>query len=224
MSIVLLKNLTDKLNILEQQNFILSYAKKHLISIQSIEIDLSDSSKILEDRLEFRAFLRSLKPNSNLLVYDFWVLSFKVDELVKICECLLQRDICLHICNQKKSINSSSSPLYILNILAEQRHKLHNKQNLSIGRPKGRMSKSKFDQFRTQIISYLEQGYSVSGIASILKISRTSLKDYINSRNLKDLANTKKELLGATPKKNTKPIMKPKKCELIDLKELKAKK
>ncbi len=216
MATILLKNLTDKINILEQQNFLLSCAKRNRISIENTEVDTSDHKATLEDRVEFKGFLRSLSSNSSLLVYDFWVLSSQVDELVKVCECLLQRNISLHICSKKVVIDKNSDVTDVLNLLACERKQCQNeKEEVVQGRPKGRMSQSKFDKYRSEIISYLEQGTSVSRIADILDVKRTSLKDYINSRNLKVLAKTKQELLGATPKKIASQKKKKPKCDLI---------
>ncbi len=56
-----------------------------------------------------------------------------------------------------------------------------------MGRPKGRRSASKFDIFLSQILSMLKDGKSVSAIARELKVSRSSLKDYIDSRGLKQM-------------------------------------
>jgi len=56
-----------------------------------------------------------------------------------------------------------------------------------IGRPKGSKSSSKFDVYRGEIISLLSDGESVSAIARELKVSRSSLKDYIESRGIKEL-------------------------------------
>lgn len=216
MATVLLKNLTDRANILEQQNAIVSYAKKNFVSIDITEIDTSDSTKPLEDRHEFKGFLRSLNPNSHLLIFDFWVLSSDVGELVKVCECLLQRNICLHVCNKKEIIDTNSSALNVLSILSNERKVQEKaKESAYLGRPKGRMSQSKFDKYRSEIISYLEQGFAVSKIAMILDVRRTSLKDYINSRNLKELAQTKKELLGAIPRKIARKTKKVEQCDLI---------
>ena len=53
------------------------------------------------------------------------------------------------------------------------------------------MSKSKFDAYRPQIIELLENRTSISEIAKILQVSRTSLKDYVNSRALKSLSKQK---------------------------------
>lgn len=216
MATILLKNLTDKVNILEQQNFLLSYARKNSISIEATELETSEHKKLLEDRMEFRGFLRSLNPNDTLLIYDFWVLSSRVDELVKICECLFQRNITLHVCSKKEILSANSSAFEVVSVLAKERQRDNDdKKTLGQGRPKGRMSQSKFDKYRSKVIAYLEEGYSVSKIADELGVRRTSLKDYINSRNLKVLAKTKQELLGATPRKIHHKKIENKKCDLI---------
>jgi hypothetical protein len=104
-----------------------------------------------------------------------------------------------------------------LSVLVRVRdEKIHPKPEAIQGRPKGRMSKSKFDIYRPKVIAMLEDGASVSEISKALHVSRSSLKDYINSRGLKELAKTKKKLLHATPAP-TKPKHTPsqKECDLI---------
>jgi len=80
------------------------------------------------------------------------------------------------------------------------------------------MSKSKFDSQRTEIIKLLEDGHAVSKIARELEVSRTSLKDYINSRGLKDLVEAKKTLLVKEKTIQNTPInniSKEEECTLI---------
>ncbi|MBN2964040.1 recombinase family protein [Sulfurospirillum sp. T05] len=217
MAIILLKNMTKKVNIIEQQQHVLKYAATHGIPIHSTEIETSDASLVLEDRKEFKGFLRSLNNNETLLVYDVWALSTHVDELAKVFECLLKRDITLHVCHTEEIVSSSLSALNALSVLVRIREEgIHPKEQASQGRPKGRMSQSKFDTYRAKVIEYLEEGISVSEIAKLLHVSRSSLKDYINSRGLKELAKTKKKLLYATPTKQPTKEKKPEKeCELI---------
>lgn len=216
MAVILLKNISDKVNIIEQQDNILAYAARNRISIELTEIETSDSSKVLEERTELKGFLRSLNANTTIIIYDFWVISPHVDELVKVIECLMKRNITLHVCNKKEIIDANMTPLSVLTILAKERAIQHDpKEKARRGRPMGRMSQSKFDQYRSQVIALLEEETSVSQIAKILGVSRTSLKDYINSRNLKTLAQTKKELLGATPKRIARKTRQTKKCDLI---------
>jgi DNA-binding CsgD family transcriptional regulator len=64
----------------------------------------------------------------------------------------------------------------------EEKEKTHH-----IGRPKGSKSSSKFDIYQTQILRLLGEGMSVSAIARELEVSRSSLKDYIESRGIKEL-------------------------------------
>jgi response regulator of citrate/malate metabolism len=57
-----------------------------------------------------------------------------------------------------------------------------------IGRPKGSKSSSKFDVYINEIISFIKEKKSVSEMARTLGVSRSSLKDYIESRELKQVA------------------------------------
>ncbi len=168
--------------------------KQTLIKLDNTEIESSDNNKTLEERTEFKGFLRSLSYGDTILVYDLWVLSNDMGELAKILECMLKRDIALYICNENVHIDISTPPLEVLTILSKYREKnLLKKPENSQGRPKGRMSKSKFDPHRVQIIDQLSLGDSVSKISRSLEVSRTSLKDYINSRGLKELVKAKKK-------------------------------
>ncbi|WP_024954570.1 recombinase family protein [Sulfurospirillum arcachonense] len=217
MRIALLKSKTDKVNITTQQNCVIKYARTHGISLDTTEIENSDHSQVLEERKEFKGFLRSLNESDSVLIYDLWVFSDDIGELTKILECLLKRSITVHICHSSVSINEQTSSLEVLTVLAKYREKnLSTNKEIFQGRPKGRMSKSKFDVYRTQIVEYLEKNDSVSKIARTLGVSRTSLKDYINSRGLKDLVEAKKVLLPVVKKVQTKKtILTNEECALI---------
>jgi len=205
MNTALLKSKTDIINITTQQKSIIRYARLNGIRLDTTEIEGSSKTSALEDRSEFKGFLRSLNYNDTVLIYDLWVFSEDMGEITKVLECLLKRDISTHICSQNLTIDKNSTPLEILTILSQFREKnlVKKPENLQ-GRPKGRMSKSKFDQYRVEIIEQLTLGYSVSKISRLLEVSRTSLKDYINSRGLKDLVEAKKVLLDKNPIKKVK--------------------
>ncbi|MDA7847867.1 recombinase family protein [Sulfurospirillum sp.] len=217
MNIALLKSKTDKVNITTQQEIIIRSARLNGIRLDTTEIENSDKSTVLEDRSEFKGFLRSLSIKDTLLIYDLWVFSKDMGELTKILECLLKRDINIHICSLNISIDEKTTPLELLTILSQYREKnLIQKTENSQGRPKGRMSKSKFDSQRVEIIDLLSSGDSVSKISRTLGVSRTSLKDYINSRGLKELVEAKKSLLTKRPVAKTKKQIKTKEeCSLI---------
>ena len=217
MNIVLLKNRVDEPNITVQQKQIMKYAHHHNLKIDTIEIENSNPLLELEERKEFKGFLRSLETGDHLLIFDITTFSESVEELVKVFECLLKRSISVHLAECNTLIETNTKPLILLELLCKQREL--NKQlekEKAQGRPKGRMSKSKFDIYRPRVIELLEAKTSVSEIAKILGVSRTSLKDYINSRGLKDLVKAKISLLKS-PKKHAISIKSkpPKECSLI---------
>jgi len=218
MNVVLLKNKNARVNIKEQQHTIITYAKNTHISLDTTEIENSDQDIILEDRQKFKGFLRSLSQNDTILVYDLWTFTDDTGELTKVLKCLFERNIIIHLCKDGTIISNDESPLELLTVLSLFRKKIISINRFSTqGRPKGRMSKSKFDIYRAKIVELLTTNTSVSGISKILGVSRTSLKDYINSRGLKDLAQAKTVLLGITPKEKVikKVIKNKEECTLI---------
>ena len=174
-----------------QQEFIIDYAKKSGIAIEMTEIDNDLSSKTLENRKTPLDLLDSLKFGDTILIYDLWVFSQKVGELAKVFDCILRHGINVHICKQEMIINSKMPSGILINLLSQQREKNLINKNSSMGRPKGSFSKSKFDKYKSQIVTMIQEGLSVSEIAKRLEISRSSLKDYINSRSLKEIALSK---------------------------------
>ncbi len=201
MNIVLLKNKSDNPSTTVQQKQIFKYAHHHGITIDTTEIENSDYAVELEERKEFKGFLRSLENNDHIIIFDLFTFSQNVEELVEIFKCLLTRSITVHIANINIAIEINSKPLILLELLSKQGELTKNMEKEKIqGRPKGRMSKSKFDIYRSQVIELLENRVSVSEISKILNVSRTSLKDYINSRGLKDLVKAKILLLKSSKK------------------------
>jgi DNA invertase Pin-like site-specific DNA recombinase len=215
---MLLKTKNDFVNITTQQNTIIKYAKNHGFSLDSTEIENSTLTETLEDRKEFKGFLKSLNNKDNILIYDLWVYSKNLAEVIKVLECLLKRDITTIVCSKHNMlIGSNTSSLELMGVLSNFKgDEVELKKTITQGRPKGRMSKSKFDKYRTKIVNLLEKGNSVSKIARVLEVSRTSLKDYINSRGLKELVQAKKTLLKEPSKSNKiKNIVNNSDCLLI---------
>ncbi|QIR76110.1 recombinase family protein [Sulfurospirillum diekertiae] len=199
MNIVLLKTRSNDSSMVVQQKQILKYAHHHDLEINTTEIENSDPALELEERKEFKGFLRSLSKHDHIIIFDLLTFSNNVEELVKIFECLLTRSISIHIADVNTCIHVDSKPLILLDLLVKQREfiKQLDKEKTQ-GRPKGRMSKSKFDIHRPYVIELLEKKTSISEISKILNVSRTSLKDYVNSRGLKELVKAKFSLLKSS--------------------------
>ena len=119
------------------------------------------------------------------MVASLSILSTRVDELVKIINCVLSHEVDLWLCDIHLLINRYSQMSDVFPVLEEQRKKP--KDKLQIGRPKGSKSSSKFDMYHSEIMTMLSQHNTVSAISRTLNVSRSSLKDYIESRELKSL-------------------------------------
>ncbi|MFK5882682.1 MAG: recombinase family protein [Sulfurospirillum sp.] len=196
MNIILLKAKDSKANVIGQQKHIFRYANQNSIEIDSTEIDNSAENEKLESRNELKGFLMSLDYNDTVLIYSLSTLSNSLEEQIKIFNCLFERSITVHITNINLKVTKEISAFEIFSVFLKENDSFFDiKKTTAQGRPKGRMSKSKFDVYRLEIIGYLEKKYSVLEISRLLKVSRSSLKDYINSRGLKDLVETRKKLL-----------------------------
>ncbi|MDY0116177.1 MAG: recombinase family protein [Sulfurimonadaceae bacterium] len=171
----------------EQLQLINSYAVAHQIVIDDEYIDHTSQNKRLLERTDVTGYFQS-KPKSILLVYDVWVLSTNMEDLIQMFTCLLKNDYNLHIVKQSVIISQQSSIMLVLGLIDGLRQKLQNESKRMIGRPKGSRSSSKFDQYINQIVTFIQEEKSVSEMARLLGVSRSSLKDYIESRELKEVA------------------------------------
>jgi len=77
--------------------------------------------------------------------------------------------------------------MVVLGLIDQLRQLVQKEDKKVIGRPKGSKSVSKFDLQLEMIVSLLKEGRSVSEIARQMNVSRSSLKDYVESRELKAL-------------------------------------
>ncbi len=165
-----------------QQETILEYAKTYQLSI--------DSEKIFSiiDEKEIITYLKDNLDSGDLILVDcLWVFGDKIGKIIQALNCLIKRQISIHLCKTQVVIDQNLPISIFLDILNSKREAII-KREKSLGRPKGSLSKSKFDIHKECIIKFLREGKNVSKISLILEISRSSLKDYINSRNLKEIA------------------------------------
>jgi len=141
----------------------------------------------LSERTDVTAYFQS-KQESTLLIYDVWVLSTDMEDLVQMFSCLLRNKFSVHFIKQSVVITQESSVMLVLGLIDHLRQILQSESKRVIGRPKGSKSSSKFDVYISDIITYIKEKKSVSEMARILNVSRSSLKDYIESRELKQVA------------------------------------
>jgi DNA invertase Pin-like site-specific DNA recombinase len=111
-----------------------------------------------------------------------------MEDLIQMFSCLLKNEHEVHFIKQSVIISQQSSVMLVLGLMDQLRQRLQNESKRVIGRPKGSRSNSKFDVYINEIIGFIKEGKSVSEMARILNVSRSSLKDYIESRELKQVA------------------------------------
>lgn len=197
----------------EQLKLINSYAEQNGLQVEDEFIDQTSQSRRISERAEVVEYFRTHK-NSELLISDIWVLSSNIEDLTQMCSCLLKNNVRIHVVNASIVIDRDSDVMLVLGIIDQLRQILENREKKVIGRPKGSRSSSKFDKYLDAIIRYLREEKSVSEMARILKVSRSSLKDYIESRELKEVA--KGTLALETPDNAEEKVISTIKCPLAD--------
>ena len=171
----------------EQLQQIKSYAIAMNLVIDDEFIDHISQNKPLSDRVHVTDYFQS-HIKSTLIIYDVWVLSTNIQDLVQMFSCLLKHEFIVHFIKQSVIISQQSDVMLVLGLIDQFRQTLQSETQRVIGRPKGSKSNSKFDQYINDILLYLREKKSVSEISRLLGVSRSSLKDYIESRELKQVA------------------------------------
>jgi len=171
----------------EQLQHINSYAVANNLVIDDEFIDHTSQNKRLEERVGVTKYFQS-KQHATLLIYDVWVLTTNMEDLIQMFSCLLKNDFSVHIVKQSVVISKQSNVMLVLGLMDQLRQKLQSESKRVIGRPKGSRSSSKFDKYINEIIHFIREKRSVSEMARTLGVSRSSLKDYIESRELKQVA------------------------------------
>lgn len=173
-------------NVIEQLKIVGAYCDREKLLIEKEMIDQTFQNMRIAERTDVVQLFRSLH-NDTLLVYDTWTLSVNIEDVVQMLSCLLRNGVEIHFVKQGIVIDRQSDTMVVLGLIDQLRQTIQNEDKKEIGRPKGSKSSSKFDLHLEQIIKELKQGHNVSDIARHLDVSRSSLKDYVESRALKEL-------------------------------------
>jgi DNA invertase Pin-like site-specific DNA recombinase len=187
----LIGQLSSDESMLNQIASITKYAKEHLLELGAEVVEFDNRNKPLQEREQFYKFLHSLKDGDSIIVDSIDVLGQNMEDVILVINCMLSRGVTLHIASNNFEVTKETGLKKILPLIVNLQKEPFPKVKNRIGRPKGRKSASKFDIFISNILDMLKDGKSVSAIARELNISRSSLKDYIDSRNLREMINDK---------------------------------
>lgn len=171
----------------EQLKVINSYAIANNIDIDEEFIDHISQHKRLDERVHVTDNFQA-QEGATVLIYDTWVLSSNMEDIAEMFSCLLKHYAKVHFIQQSVIITRESAPMLIFGLIDQLRKTLASQEKKMIGRPKGSKSSSKFDQYISELIGFIKEKKSVSEMARLLNVSRSSLKDYIESRELKQVA------------------------------------
>ena len=186
MTVVYIRPDKNFLSVHEQLQYINSYAVAKNLVIDDEFIDYTSQNKRLDERENVTSYFQS-KEEATLLIYDVWVLTTNMEDLIQMVSCLMKNNYKVHFIQHSVIMSQKSSAMLILGLMDQLRQKIQADAKRMIGRPKGSRSSSKFDKYINEILHYLKEGKSVSAIARLLDVSRSSLKDYIESRELKQV-------------------------------------
>ena len=164
-----------------------AYVTSKNITIDNEFIDQLSQNKRISQREHVTDYFQSRK-NSTIIVYDVWVLSSNLEDLTQMFSCMMKNHFTVHFVKQSIIICDESSAVLVLGLIDQLRKILQSESKKVIGRPKGSKSSSKFDVHSTEIMNFIKERKSVSYMARTLGVSRSSLKDYIESRELKQVA------------------------------------
>jgi len=171
----------------DQLKSINAYATASGIDITDEFVDHTSQNNTLDAREAVVTYFKS-NQNRDLLISDVWVLSSNITDLLQMFACLLKNNMRLHVINAGVVIDQQSDVMLVLGLIDQLRQVLEGREKKMIGRPKGSRSSSKFDPYLDQIIGFIRENVSVSAMAREMSVSRSSLKDYIESRELKEVA------------------------------------
>ena len=190
----------------EQRKLISNYVLKNSLTIyKNIEIEINRASQ----EKNIIQLLENCEKNSTIIVANLNVFGRTIDRILEIVKFLLSNKIRIIVVEQNLDLlsNEDKLTLMILNIikmtisLEKELQSLRTKEALNakkedgipLGKPKGTIQKSKFDEQRDKIEELLGMGLSVRKIAKLLGYNNhIGLNSYVKKRDIRAIALDKK--------------------------------
>ncbi|WP_440652009.1 recombinase family protein [Cysteiniphilum sp. 19S12-1] len=199
-TIAYIRTSTDKQDLNNQKLEILEFArKKNLIINDFIQLSVS-SRKTTKDR-RIDEMMDSLKDADTLIVTELSRLGRSTAEVIGLINALIHKKVRIIIIRQNMDIKqhdmASKVMITMFSLFSElerdlismrTKEALANKksQGIKLGKPKGTIQKSKFDNDLDKIKELLDLGLSVRKISKHLGLStHIGLNNYINKRQLR---------------------------------------
>ena len=183
-----------------QKMAVMKFAEKEQFFIDEyIESVVSTQSK--KQAKEFQTVLSSLGEGDRLIISELSRMGRTLGLIIKQVDEILKRKINFIAIKENIRIEDGKQDMQtkmmisMFGLFAEIERDLNSqrtkegierarKSGAKIGRPKGSKGKSKLDGKEQVICAYLDKKISKAGIARLLEVSETTLKHFIQSRNL----------------------------------------
>ena len=197
------KNLNNEKYTQEQEEAISKYiSKKNLEIYKNIEIVINTP----KDEKNILQLLENCEKNSTIIVTNLNVFGRTIDTILEIVKFLLQNKIRIIVVEQNLDLIDDKDMLsqMILSVISmtvsleRELMSLRTKEALTakkldgiaLGKPKGTIQKSKFDEQIEKIEELLSVGLSVRKIAKLLGYNNhIGLNNYVRKRNIKEHVN-----------------------------------
>jgi len=192
---------TDKQDLSHQKLEILEFARRQGLHVDEY-LELTVSSRKTSKQRRIDELVQMLEETDTLIVTELSRLGRSTAEVIALVNALVERNIRLIAIKQNLDISrqdmNSKIIITLFSLFAELERDLislrtrealaaKKAQGQPLGKPKGTLQKSKFDQDVPQIKELLGYGLSVRKIAKVLGYSsHIALNTYINKRGLRE--------------------------------------
>ena len=196
---------TDKQDLSHQKLEILEFARRQELHVDEY-LELTVSSRKTSKQRRIDELVQMLEETDTLIVTELSRLGRSTAEVIGLVNALVERNIRLIAIKQNLDISrqdmNSKIIITLFSLFAELERDLislrtrealaaKKAQGQPLGKPKGTLQKSKFDQDVARIKELLEYGLSVRKIAKVLGYSsHIALNTYINKRGLREAVNS----------------------------------
>jgi len=191
---------TDKQETNNQKLEILEFARKKGMKIDDY-IELTISSRKTQKQRRIDELVNRLNPNDTLIVTELSRLGRSTAEVIGLVNAMVEQNVRVIILKQNMDIQqqdmNSKIIITLFSLFGELERDLVSSrtkealaakkaQGITLGKPKGTIQKSKFDEHSDKIRELLEMGLSVRKIAKFLGYnSHIGLNTYINKRQIR---------------------------------------
>lgn len=210
-TIAYIRTSTDKQDLNNQKLEIFEFAKKHKLEVDDfIQMTISSRKTSKERRID--EMLLTLEDADTLIVTELSRLGRSTAEVIGLVNELIKKQVRVIAIKQSLDIKqhdmTSKVMITLFSLFSElerdlislrTKESLANKkaQGIQLGKPKGTIQKSKFDNDLDKIKELLNLGLSVRKIAIFLGYTNhIGLNTYIKKRDIKNRQNSRNVLIG----------------------------